>query len=119
MTDLGNPIGMLTVHHGPNGITLTGTGGVQITAGTVPGALRALASALDGKPLNPTVIGVALVDLPPGAIALSAAMSIKALSPEGIPAYYERISGDLTLVEALGMVSTFRDTITAHLVPPR
>lgn len=114
---LGEPIALITLHHAPQGVALTATGGVELHAATIPGVLRHLASTLDGKPVNPRIVGPLMVsDLPDGVVPLAAAMSIKALSAEGLPAYYERVSHDLTNVEALGMVTTLADSLRARLI---
>lgn len=116
MSDVGAPVAMFTVHAGDAGITLLGPG-VQLSAATLPGALRHLASTIDGRPLNPAIVGgVYLHDLPDGVVPLATVMSIKALNPDGRPTYYERWSPDLHSVEALGMATTLADSLRARLI---
>jgi hypothetical protein len=62
------------------------------------------------------VFGVEMPDLPEGAVPLDVVCLVKALDAEGRMMLCERSSDGLTRWEALGMATTFADSMRARLI---
>ena len=61
------------------------------------------------------VFGIQIADIPSGAQPIEVVVLVKVLTTEGSVALIERASDGLTSWEALGMVTTFGDTLRSQL----
>ena len=62
-----------------------------------------------------SVFGIEMTDLPKGAQPIECVVLVKVLTHDGSVALCERASSGLTTWEALGMVTTFADTLRSQL----
>ena len=61
------------------------------------------------------ILGIEFTDLPEGCVAIGAVMLVKVIDSGGHVGLVERSSKELSLWEALGMATTFADTMRDQL----